>query len=73
MASNVVSKKGSVGSASGADHVTIKLHKEKAKDLLLALTTALGGAGGGSKAGKGKADVNAKATPKGAAVKPKYP
>ncbi len=71
MASNVVSKKGNVSAGSDADHVTIRLHKEKAKDLLLALTTALGGGGSKGKSVKGKGGVTPKPSPKGSAVKPK--
>ena len=71
MASNVVSAKGSVSSGSDADHVTIRLHKEKARDLLLALTTALSGSGNKGKSGKATPKVTPKPRPKGANVKPK--
>jgi len=64
MASNVVSNKGTVGSSNDPDHVTITLHKERAKDLLLALTTALGGGGSKGKVGQGKGAVTPKPRPK---------
>lgn len=71
MASNVVSKKGSAGSGGADTHVTIKLHKSKAQDLLLALTAALGGGGSKGKLEASKSNVSPKPSPKGSTVKPK--